>query len=375
VRCVRCSASNPDVARFCYACGDVLVPEARRDDYYAAFPAESVRALALVSTLMPHVSAHRHHLYRLGLTAAVAASIVAAGFGILPVALICAGVALPGMLLVYLHDHEVWSDEPIFVVGIAVLLAAAIGVGVGFLTNDFSNSGFIIGFNNALPSTGQLLEECLLLPAVVLLTLQIAPVVITARPKFSHALDALVTAAVAAVAFALAESIVIQQGAFSGVTVYETDAARDTVIALTLGFIKPVLYATVAAYVVMRFRRDAAAYQRALVIGFLLIAAYDSSIATLSTYVQRGAVLTMVIAAALAGVGLLLVRDEAHRALLGEAEQGARERVGDSVAHGGFCANCQLPLLEGAAFCLGCGTAVKAMPKQHQRLLARHGSQ
>jgi hypothetical protein len=347
----------------------VLVPEARRSDYYAAFPSESVRALALVSTLMPHLSARRHHIYRLGLLTAITASVVAAGFGILPVALICAGIALPGMLMLYLHDHEVWSDQPLFVIGIGVLLAGAIGVGLGFLTNYFSNNGFVVGYNDALPSTGQLLEECLALPAVVLVMLQIAPVLITARPKFSHALDRLVSAAVAGVALALAESIVIQHGAFSSVTVYETDAARDAIIALTLGFIKPLIYATAAAYVVMRMRRGNREYLSALGAGFLLIGAYDSSVATLSTYVQRGAVLTLVIATVLAGVGLLLVRDEAHKALLTEAESASRAGARSAGGHGGVCANCELPLLAGAAFCLACGTAVKAMPKQHQRSL------
>jgi len=366
--CFRCSTPNPEVARFCHHCGAVLVPEADRADYYAAQPAESVRALALVSTLMPHASANRHHIYRLGLVFAVGAALVAAGFGILPVALVCAGVALPGMLLTYFHDHEVWSDEPAIVIGACVFLAAGIGVGVGFLANLFSNSGLLVTINNALPSTGRLLEECLLLPAVAFVALQIAPSLVTSREKFRHALDALTLAALGGVAFALAESIVIQHGAFSSLTVHNTNAATDAFVALTLGFVKPIIYATAAAVAVMRMRGGANSYLTGLVEGFLLVAIYDTSVATLTSYGQRGVVLTFLIAAALASVGLLSVRNEAHGALLQEAEQAAG--IAEPGGFGGFCANCQLPLLAGAAFCLACGTAVAAMPKQHQRSLA-----
>lgn len=364
--CFRCGTPNPEVARFCHRCGAVLVSDARRSDYYAANPAESVRALALVSTLMPHASAHRHHAYRAGIYISLLAALIAAAFGVLPVALVCAGVALPGMLLTYFHDHEVWGDEPATAVALGAGLAAAIGVGLGFLADTFSNNGLLLP-GHALPGTGQLLEECVLLPLVVTVGLQVAPTAITARPKFSHTLDALTFAALGGTAFALTESIVIQHGAFSSITVYSTDAARDAFVALTLGFLKPVVYATAAALAVMRRRSSSEQYVRGLIECFFLVAVYESAVATLSAYGQRGAVLIFLITAAAAAAGLLLVRDEAHRALLAEAE--AAVGVGEVGGHGGYCANCQLPLLRGAAFCLACGRAVAAMPKQHQRMI------
>src|SRR5437763_9631610 len=164
--CSRCSTANPELARFCYRCGAGLTTTTDRAGHYAASPGEPVRALALVSTLMPHVSGSRHHLYKLGLALAGAASLVAAGFGILPVALVCAAIALPGVLVLYLYDHEVWSDDPWTVVATCLVLAGALGVGVGFLANAFSGSGAIAGLTNSLPSTGRLLELCALLPFV-----------------------------------------------------------------------------------------------------------------------------------------------------------------------------------------------------------------
>ena len=369
--CSRCSTANPELARFCYRCGAGLGTTAvDRTHHYAASPGEPVRALALVSTLMPHVSGSRHHLYKLGLALAGAASLVAAGFGILPVALICAAIALPGVLLLYLYDHEVWADDPLTVVAACLALAGALGVGVGFLTNAFSASGAVTLTNN-LPSTGRLLELCALLPLITLIAVQAAPAIVTSRPRFGHTLDALTFAALGGASFSLAESIVIQHGAFSSATVHNTASARDAFIAMTLGFAKPVIYGAAAAISVMRLRRRAGAYPLGLLEGFLLIGGYDSAVATLSIYGDRGAVLTFIIAAVTAAVGLIRIRDEAHSALLAEATQAT---VTSAAHYGGNCAECGLPLVAGSAFCLACGTAVAAMPKPHQEHIATYAS-
>jgi hypothetical protein len=365
--CFRCSTLNPEVSRFCHHCGAVLIADGNRADHYAANPSESVRALALVSTLMPHASAQRHHVYRLGIAIAVGAALGTAAFGLLPVALVCAGVALPLMLLTYFHDHEVWSDEPLLAIIVCVVLAAGLGVGLGFIAVAFQGKNLITGLEHALPSTSTLLEECLLLPIIALILLLIAPTVMTSRPKFRHALDALTFSALAGVALALAESIVVQRGSFSSLTVHSTNAASDAFISLTLGFVKPIIYATASGLVVMRLRRGVKPLAGGILWAFLLLGAYDASVATLTTYGQRGTVLIFLIGAVLAGIGLLFVRDDVHKALLTEAENAAQ--IGEPGGYGGLCANCELPLLQGALFCLACGTAVAAMPKQNQHTL------
>lgn len=370
--CSRCSTANPELARFCYRCGAGLTTTADRTSHYAASPGEPVRALALVSTLMPHVSGSRHHLYKLGLALAGAASLVASGFGILPVALICASIALPGVLVLYLYDHEVWTDDPLTVVAACLGLAAALGVGVGFLGDAFSASGAVSGLSNNLPSTGRLLEMCAVLPIVTLIAVQVAPAIVTARPRFAHTLDALTFAALGGASLALAESIVVQHGAFSSATVHGTSSARDAFIAFTLGFAKPVIYGAAGAITVMRLRNRSNAYPLGLVEGFLLIGVYDSAVATLSIYGDRGVVLTFIIAAVTAAVGLIRVRDEAHAALLDEATKVTAAPAG--AHYGGNCAECGLPLVAGSAFCLACGTAVAAMPKPHQEHIASYAA-
>ncbi|MDQ1746029.1 MAG: hypothetical protein QOD07_292 [Frankiaceae bacterium] len=369
--CSRCSTANPELARFCYRCGAGLgTTAADRTGHYAASPGEPVRALALVSTLMPHVSGSRHHLYKLGLALAGIAALVAAGFGILPVALICAGVALPGVLLMYLYDHEVWTGDPLTVVALCLGLAGVLGVGVGFLANALSASG-ATALTNSLPSTMRLLGLCLLLPLVTLVAVQVAPALVTSRPRFAHTLDALTFAALGGASLSLAESIVVQHGAFSSATVHGTGSGRDAFIALTLGFAKPVIYGAAGAITVMRLRRRTSAYPLGLLEGFLLIAVYDSAVATLSIYGDRGAVLTFVVAVVTAAVGLVRIRDEAHAALLDEATTATVATAGH---YGGNCAECGLPLVAGSAFCLACGTAVAAMPKPHQQHVASYAS-
>lgn len=374
--CTRCNSPNPAVARFCHRCGEALVEGSNRADHFAAHPGEPVRALALVSTLMPHVSGHRHHVYRAGLAVALVASLVAAAFGVLPVALVCAAVALPTMFLVYLHDHEVWSDEPVLAIGVGLILSAALGVAVGFLAYSFTDHGLTIGrAAGVLPPIDKILLLSLLVPAVTFIALQVAPVLLTGRPAFGHALDALSFAALGAAAFALGESIVLQHGAFSGAAVTHTPPARDTFIALTLGFAKPVIYAAAAAISVMRLRRPQRSYPAGIAEGFALVLVYDAAVTLLSGYGERGVVLTFIVSVVLAAIGLLRLRAEAHDALVKEAEL-AVGTAGDAVTgqHAGTCAHCGLPLLTDSHFCLACGSAVAAMPKQHRRLLAGSGA-
>lgn len=392
--CARCGNQNPDPARFCNRCGNPLVSGTNRHEHFAANPNEALHALALISTLMPHVSGSRHHLYRFAVTLCLGAAIVAAGFGILPVALVLAGIALPGALLVYLYDHDVAADEPASLVLLGVALAAALGVVLGFLNQSFDDGGLVLGINSGEPALTQLLLECLALPAVTLAVLQLVPLLLTIRPGLRHALDALTVSAISATVAALGESIVVQHGAFLSITVYGTDAARDTLVALCLGFAKPLVYATATAVALIRLRgpgHPPSSYAASLVEAFVLIGAYDSALATLAPYGQRGVVLTFLIAAALASLGLLRVRNEVHRALLVEAEIESGVITGRSCAKGsatpnaaapsaaptglpapivGSCAKCGLALLQGASFCIACGAAVAAMPKPYRRRLA-----
>ncbi len=137
--CSQCGSSTPESARFCHHCGAVLQTGLVRSHHYAAHPDEPVRALALLTTLMPHLSGNHRHAYRQALAIAFTATIVAAAFGALAVSLFCAAVALPLLLLLYQHDHDVWEGEPILAVGLGVIVAAGLGVAIGLLSNSLNS--------------------------------------------------------------------------------------------------------------------------------------------------------------------------------------------------------------------------------------------
>jgi predicted amidophosphoribosyltransferase len=363
MECPHCGTPHGAAARFCARCGTPLHPHVNREEHFAAHPDEPVRALALLSTLLPHVSGRRHHLYRNAVVFALLASAVAAAFGVLSVALICAAIALPAIVLTYLHDHHIWRDEPIPVIAAGFLLSLAFGVGIGFLQQHWT-ALVLLGGRHNLPPAAQILEVGIVVPVIIFLLLLVAPLAVTSKPVFRHALDAVNVSSLAGAALSLGLSIVIQHGAFSAFASDTIDPGRAFFIAMTLGFAQPVLFSTAAAIAAMRIRRPNANPVAGVVAGLLLVVIYELAATLLSGYGPRGIVLTALIAAFLAAAGLLLVRHELHDALLSEARAAlaADTTTARAAAAGQHCAHCGVELGAGAAFCQVCGTAVAAQP-------------
>lgn len=376
VNCPNCAAPHVDAARFCAHCGTSLYAGIDRDEHFAALPDEPVRALAVVSTLMPHVAGRRHYVYRRALTLALLASMIAAGFGILPLALVLAAVALPTVLLTYIHDHGMWRGSPITVIGIGFLLPMALGVGIGMLQNQLGR-GFLLTASrgNPLP-LNQILQRGLIIPAIVVVAVLVAPLLITSRAGYRHPVDAVVFSALSGSALSLGLSIVVQRGSFTLSDVTAGDAAQIAFIALTLGFLQPVIFATAAATVAARVRRAGARPIIGVLQGMALVVCYELATAVLTPYGSRGIVITAVLAFGLAAIGLLSVRAELHRGLLAEA--GAALHGGAPLAHpaaaGQVCAHCGAALDSGDAFCPACGTASAAMYRDTRPIATTAGS-
>ncbi len=361
--CPNCSTPHADAARFCARCGTPLHPAVDRSRHFAAHPEEPVGALAVMSTLMPHLSGGRHHIYRGVIALTLLAALVAAAFGTLSIALILAAVALPAAVLTYVHDHNAWRDEPITVIGVAFGLSLLLGVGVGLLEHEFTKPVLLAAPSHRLPSLSQILELGMVVPVVAFVAVLIAPVLVTARSAFRHPVDAVVICSLSGAAFSLGLSVVVQRGAFSHIGATAGDPAHVAFIAFTLGFLQPIIFATAAAMAVVALRGAGVNIAVGLTKGLVLVVLYELATTLLTPYGTRGIVLTTLAALVVAAAGLLGARDALHTALLAEAQAAlsADQALGHAPDAHQICAHCGAAIGAGAAFCQVCGTATAAL--------------
>ncbi len=377
--CPNCSAPHSEAARFCARCGTPLHPAIDRSRHFAAHPDEPVRALAVMSTLMPHLSGGRHHVYRGAIAVALLAALIAAAFGVLSIALVLAAIALPAVVLTYIHDHDVWHKEPATVIGVAFLLSLLLGVGVGLLEDYFTKAVLLAAPNHRLPTLTQVLELGIVIPVVAFVAVLIAPMLTTARRAFRHPVDAVVVCSLSGAALSLGLSVVVERGAFTRVAAragahanafagLRFDPAHAAFIALTLGFLQPIIFATAAAMAVVPLRGPGVSVALGITKGLGLLLLYELATSLLTPYGIRGVMLTTLSALVLAAAGLVGTRDVLHTALLAEAQAALNDshtlnRAPDTHQ---VCAHCGAAIGAGAAFCQVCGTATAA--------LARHPS-
>lgn len=361
--CPNCSTPHTAAARFCARCGTPLHPAINRSRHFAAHPEEPVHALAVLSTLMPHLSGGRHHAYRDAIALALLAALAAAAFGALSIALVLAAVALPAAVLTYVHDHAIWRDEPIAVIGVAFLLSLVLGVGVGLLEHHVITPVLLAAPNHRLPAPSQILQLGVLIPVAVFAAVLIAPILLTARRAFHHPVDAVVTCSLSGAAVSLGLSIAVQRGAFTHLEATAGDPAHVAFIALTLGFLQPIIVATAAALAVVPVRGAGVSIVAGMAKGLALVVLYESTTTLLTPYGTRGIVLTTLVALVLAAAGLLGTRDMLHTALLAEAQAaltGDRPLSHAPDTHQ-VCAHCGAAIGVGAAFCQVCGIATAAL--------------
>ncbi len=276
---------------------------------------EPRRAVALVATLMPHLAAERHHIYRSVTALALLAALIAAAFGSLSIALVLAAVALPAVVLTYIHDHNLWRDEPLTVIAVTFALSLVLGVGVGFLQTYFTPGISLAAGHYRLPPVSRILEVGVLVPVVAFVAVLVAPLLVTARAAFRHPMDAVVTCALSGAALSLGLSVVVQHGAFTHLQATAGDPASVALIGLTLGFVQPVILATAAAVAVLGLRSAGVNPAVGVIEGVVVLVLYELATTLLAPYGSRGIVLTAFAAFVLAGAGLLATRTALHTAV------------------------------------------------------------
>src|ERR1700744_732921 len=296
-------------------------------------PEGSRRPVAVLGTLLPHLHPERHHVYRDVTALALLAALIAAAFGSLPVALVLTAVALPAAVLVYFHDHRLWHDEPITVIVVAFGLSLLLGVGVGLLQTHFIPLVTAGSTHYHLPPIQRTLELGLLVPVAAFVAVVIAPLAISARPSFRHPLDVVVAGSLSGAALSLGLSVVVQHGAFTHVQVTAGDPAHVAFIALTLGFLQPIVLATAATVGVLGLRRLGVSPVLGVIEGLALVVAYELATPVLQPYGTRGIVLTALAAFLLSGAGLLAARNGLHAALLADTGADAHGAEAHHVEH------------------------------------------
>ena len=278
-------------------------------------PDQSRRPVTVMGTLMPHMAAGRHHVYRDVTALALLAALIAAAFGSLSIALVLAAVALPAVVLTYVHDHNLWRDEPLTFIAGSFALSLVLGVGVGFLKTYFMPGIALAAGHSRVPPISRILELGVLMPLVAFAAVLVAPLLVTARAAFHHPMDVVVTCALSGAALSLGLSVVVQRGAFTHLQATAGEPASVAFIALTLGFLQPVIFATAATVAVLGVRSAGANPAVGVVEGVVIMALYELATTLLVPYGSRGIVLTALAALSLAGAGLWATRTALHTAV------------------------------------------------------------
>lgn len=381
MNCPRCHAELPDVAHFCHVCGqDIRSDDLARRRSFAAKPDEPVASFSLISTIMPRGAVERPQTYRIALTISLVVALIAAIFGALPIAILVSAFAIPIVYIVYLYDVNLWDDEPLPVTGLAFGLTGGLTIGFTIVV--------LLLQRPALPTTaidGTVLTEgpnvwtfllvALIVPIVGEAIRQVGPVLLASRPEFDDLMDGLTFGVISGVAYACFDTIVRFWDLLLGGRV-EADPGLWMSLIFLHGFVKPLVLGTATGIACAEFSGLGRGYDgftpryyRGLVEAVLANIGFWGGL-YLFSYLGNPTVsvlLTTMWGLLILGILILRVRNVLHVGLMEAAlEQSARQGGVGEYGELHFCARCEMPLLDEAAFCTACGLAVRTQAKPHR---------
>ncbi len=390
MECPTCRSASPDVAAYCFRCGTRLRTRGgRRNDAYAVQSSESVTQFAIVSTIMPHTSRRSGDTYRWALLVSALVVGVLTLTGLLPAAVLAAAFAVPIIYLIYIYDVNLWEDQPVPVLG-------ALFVGTGILSTLLSLVFFRWAFDRqffilttasgdrlggeAIP-IGPLLLFAAVLPILAIVAMNLGPVRLASRPEFDDMIDGLTFGIAAGTAYAAAETIVAFLPVFS-IGFRTTEGVLGWIpVILNLMIVKSLIYGTATGIAVATFSglgegHDGFTpkYFANLAFAAGMNVVYWLGIRLLA-YVEQGAWLGLVWGLVVLAILVLRLRVLLHAALLEAAVEDAvgKRRAKAAVTGGGFCPQCEMPLLPDALFCITCGQSVRATSVGDRRMLRSNG--
>ncbi|MCA1727555.1 MAG: PrsW family intramembrane metalloprotease [Actinobacteria bacterium] len=381
MRCEHCGGENPELARFCWRCGRglarVAAPPTRSARAYAIQPSENVTQLALISTLLPHTNRGVADDYRWAFVVGMGATLFLTVVGLLPAAVVMAAFLLPVAYLVYMHDVDLWEGRPGLVSGALYLLTGALAVVItlAFFRWLFADAfgGLLFtggdrGGLGALP-LGSVALFAVGLPVVAEIAKQIGPLLLVRRPEFDDMIDGFTFGAASGIAYSAFETIIAFGTVFSAAGLLNTDSLGTwLVVMVNLMLLKPVVYGAATGVAVAGYSGKGEGYDgfTGHYVGELLFAIaanvlYWVGIRLLAP-APFGAALGLFWGALVAAGLLVRARIVLQTALLEAAiEDAARDaRPKWATSEIGYCPECENALLPDAAFCVVCGSSVRA---------------
>jgi hypothetical protein len=362
---------------FCHVCGqDQRSADFTRRRSFAARPDEPVASFALISSIMPRGAGQRPQTYRIALTVALVVALIAAIFGAMPIAVLVAAFAVPVVYIVYIYDVNLWEDEPVLVTGLAFLLTGALTIGFTVLWTYLRGpvpygTTTYEGSLSAAPTVGTFLLVAVVVPIVGEAIRQIGPVVLAMRPEFDDLMDGLTFGVISGVSYACFDTLTRHWDLLTGGLQVQDPGLWVSLIFLE-GFVKPLIIGTASGIAVAEFSGLGRGYDgftlryfRGVGEAILANAAYQAGTYLFSFVgdATLGVILSILWGLIILAILILRVRNVLHTGLMEAAlERSARAGIG-ATGDLQFCSQCEMPLLEHAAFCNACGTAVRVQPK------------
>jgi len=368
VRCDHCANDVPDGV-FCTRCGahqgttgEVANPK-KREQRYAAHPAEHVAQPSIFTTIFPHLGHSKIHEFRWAFAVGLAGILILYVAGLITAALLVAIFLVPVLYLIYLYEAQVYRDEPAVVLGFTIGGGALIGIVLTVIERIVYNPYPNIGnpLRGAGISVGALLFLGLLWPIVQEVLKPLPALFLPNRGDFPETVDGLVFGIAAGLGFSVAESLVAFSTALVSLPAHLTPG--NWIYDLTtLAVFQPLLQGSTTGIIVAAVWRYRRGRLGRLEIGGVAAAVVAHIAFSLGTQLWKDILLSplviLVWQAVVVGAVLVYIRYLLHHALLEEA------------AHMGFaetvCSNCHMHIVA-SGFCPNCGMALTAAPTAVKR--------
>lgn len=394
MKCPTCSSDNPEVAIYCHRCGTSIragaaggKAGASRSSNYAVSSSEGVTQLALVSTIMPHTSRRSADNYRWAMVLSGVLILAATALGLLPIAIAAAAFLVPLTYLIYIYDVNLWEDAPAAVVVGLFLATGALATLVSLVFfrwvfddqfTAFAGSGRGDSGIGGL-DFGALLIFAVLLPVIAEICKNVFSVLLASRPAFDDMIDGLTFGVAAGTAYAAFETLVSYWPVFTAEEFRTEDGiASWLVVVLNIMVVKSLIYGTATGIAVAYFSGRGDGYDgfkpnyfAGFGLAVLANVAYWVGVKLLA-HLPFGNGLGLLWGLLILGALLIKIRMMLQAALLEAAVEGAargsstRRLVTGGTSH---CPECETMLLPDSAFCIICGTSVRASSHQARRTM------